>query len=115
MIGDDTETGCCFRVCSSTRTHSSLRGSVSFCSIGCVLAMKFGGEARIHKISKTEKFLMEKNVNVQNTKKLIICYVDIFSLGGTPSPKVRGLEVRLPQKSFMGLEPKLEDLYTKVY
>jgi len=34
-------------------------GSVSFCSIGCVLAMKFGGEARIHEISKTQKSFLE--------------------------------------------------------
>ena len=41
------------------RTQSSLRGSVSFCSIGCVLATKFGGEARIHEISKTQKLFLE--------------------------------------------------------
>jgi len=49
---------CCGRVC-STRTHSSLRGSVGFCSIGCVLATKFGGEARIHEISKNKKLFLE--------------------------------------------------------
>ena len=55
---DDTEKECCGRVC-STRPHSSLRGSVSFCSIECVLATKFCGEARIHEISKTQKSFKE--------------------------------------------------------
>lgn len=41
------------------RTQSSLRGSVSFCSIECVLATKCGGEARIHEISKIQKSFME--------------------------------------------------------
>jgi len=40
----DAETGCA----TLERTHLPLRGNVSFCSIGCVLATKFGGEARIH-------------------------------------------------------------------
>jgi len=52
VIGDDAKIGCCGREC-NTRTHPSLRGSVSFCSIECVLAMKFGGETRIHEIFKT--------------------------------------------------------------
>ena len=43
----------------NTGTHSSLRASASFCSIGCVLAMKFGGEARIHEMSKTQKSFLE--------------------------------------------------------
>jgi len=43
----------------STRTHSSLRGSVSFCSIGCVLSTRFGGEVRIHVFSNTSKLFME--------------------------------------------------------
>ena len=43
----------------SARTHSSLRGSVSVCSIRCVLATKFGGEARIHVFSKTQKSFLE--------------------------------------------------------
>lgn len=41
------------------RTQSLLRGSVSFCSIGCVLATKFAGEARIHETSKTHKSFLE--------------------------------------------------------
>ena len=36
-----------------------LEKTVSFCSIKCVLALKFGGEARIHEISKTHKLFME--------------------------------------------------------
>jgi len=59
VIGDDTETGCYYRVCSSTRTHSLLRGSVGFCSIRCVLALKFCGEARMHEIYKTQKSFLE--------------------------------------------------------
>ena len=43
----------------SARTHSLLRGSVIFYSIRCVLATKFGGEARIHVFSKTRKSFME--------------------------------------------------------
>ena len=58
MIGDDTETWCCGRIC-NTRTHFSLKGSASFCSVGCVLAAKFGGEARIHEISKTQRSFLE--------------------------------------------------------
>ena len=58
VTGDDAEMGCCGRECSA-RTHSSLRGSVSFCSIGCVLAKKFGGEDRIHVFSKTQKSFLE--------------------------------------------------------
>jgi len=53
VTGDDAETGCCYKVCSKPRTHSSLRGSVSFCSIRFVIATKFCGENRIHEISKT--------------------------------------------------------------
>ena len=41
------------------RIKSSLRGSVSFCSIICVLAMKLGGEVRMHEISKTQKSFLE--------------------------------------------------------
>lgn len=59
MTGDDAEIECYYRVCSSTRTHYSLKGSVSFCSIVSVLALKFCGEARIHEISKTQKQFME--------------------------------------------------------
>ena len=55
---DDVEIECCGREC-STRTHSLLRGSASFCSIRCVLATKFGAEARIHEISKTQKSFLE--------------------------------------------------------
>ena len=55
---DDTKTECCSRVC-NTRTQSLLRESVSFCSIGCVLATKFGGEARMHEISKTQNSFLE--------------------------------------------------------
>ena len=58
VTGDDAETMCCGNGC-STRTLSSLRGSVSFCSIRCVLALKFCGEARIHDISKTQKLFLE--------------------------------------------------------
>jgi len=32
---------------------------VRICSIGCVLATKFGGEAKIHEISKTHKLFLE--------------------------------------------------------
>ena len=32
--------------------------------------------------------------------------VDLGSLGGTPNPRVRGLEGKAPQGSLMGLEPK---------
>ena len=35
------------------------------------------------------------------------------SLGGTPSPRVRSLEVGAPQKCFVGLEPKLGVLHPK--
>ena len=55
---DDAETVCCGREC-SIGTHSLLRGSVSCCSITCVLATKFGGEARMLEISKTHKSFME--------------------------------------------------------
>ena len=58
MTEGDTETKCCSRLC-ITRTQSSLKGSVSFCSIGCVLVMKFGGEARIHETFITHKFFLE--------------------------------------------------------
>jgi len=57
LAGDDVEAGCCGRMFNTT-THSSLRWSVSFCSIRCVLALKFGGEARIHEILKTRKFFL---------------------------------------------------------
>ena len=54
MTRDGAEIGYCGSRC-NTRTHSSLRGSVSFCSIECFLATKICGEARIHEISKTQK------------------------------------------------------------
>lgn len=34
-------------------------------------------------------------------------HVEIGSLGGTPSPRVRGLEEGAPQMCFVGLEPSL--------
>jgi len=55
---DDTKIECCGRVC-STRTQSSLRGSVSFCSIKCVLATKLGENDRIHEISITQRSFLE--------------------------------------------------------
>jgi len=36
-----------------------LLGHASFCSIRCVLATKFGGETRMHEISKTYKSFLE--------------------------------------------------------
>ena len=32
--------------------------------------------------------------------------VDLCSLGGTPSPRVQGLEDKAPQGQLVGLEPK---------
>ena len=58
MIGDDVEMMCGGNMC-STRTHSSLRESVIFCSIGCVLATKICGEIGIHEFSKTQKLFLE--------------------------------------------------------
>jgi len=58
MTGDGTETECCGRMC-NTRTQSSLRGSVIFCSIKCVIVTKLGGEARILEISITHKSFLE--------------------------------------------------------
>jgi len=46
---------CSFQVVQSSRR---LEG-VDFCSIGCVLATKFCGEARIHVFSKTQKLFLE--------------------------------------------------------
>lgn len=36
-------------------------------------------------------------------------------LGGTPSPRVRGLEGEVPQKSFVGLEPKVGVLHPSMF
>jgi len=43
----------------SARKHSLLRGSVSFCTIGCVLATKFGGEVRMLVFSKTQNLFLK--------------------------------------------------------
>ena len=58
VTGDGVETMCCGSSC-STRTLSSLRGSVIFCSIRCVQATRFDGEARIYVFSNTHKSLLK--------------------------------------------------------
>ena len=39
----------------NTRVHSSLKGSVDFCSIGCALALRFCREVKTHAFSNTQK------------------------------------------------------------
>ena len=81
MIGDDAETERCVKVC-NTRTHSLLRGSVSFCSIECVLDLKFGKESRIHEISKTQKSILEIPPRVVSIRLLsFLKYFLILNLG----------------------------------
>jgi len=41
--------------------------------------------------------------------------VDLCSLGGTPSPRVWGLEGKAPQESLVSLEPKYEVLHQIVF
>jgi len=41
--------------------------------------------------------------------------VDLCSLGGTPSPRVQGLEDKAPQGQLVGLEPKYEVLAPIVF
>ena len=69
----------------STRTLSSLRGSVSFCSISFVLATKFGGEARIHVFSKTHKSFLEIPLR-DNLIKIINLFLTV------PKSKLRKTE-----------------------
>jgi len=76
MTRDDAETERCSRECSS-KINSSLRGSVSFCSVKCVVALKFYGDTIIHEISKTHKSFLE--IPLINDLIILLISFKIFS------------------------------------
>ena len=56
--------------------------SVDFCIIGCVLATKFGGEAKIHVFPKTQKSFLEIP-----TRDNLIKIINLFLM--VPKSKLR--------------------------